>query len=665
MANREIKHTIRLAGEKEYSAALRDAQRNLKTMRSELKAETAELGTNATAQQKNEARARSLKAQIVEQEKVVETLKKALAEAKRDYSDNEDVVQKWEQKLNEARATLADMQSGLSDAESAMRGASDATAEGVVATKSFADALESVASVGESVSSAIEGIFTGLIATVRDVAVDLWELIGETAAKANNWTDIAGYWGTDAVTIEQWSNAIEASGNSFEDFQVAVSRLNLGGKGKDIAEMLGISDVNYTNQWDYAVACMEQISRMTREGSLPDNFWETVFGERKATKIMDIINDWEDVQQELVEFDADRGGFGMDSDALEVMNDVSVQINEIETKWNALRDQFAAGLGVITADLLVNVSGSLDALNEFMNADTEEAREAALEKLRQNIEEFFQKVAEAIEAGMQTVNEVGRLLKESDDPIVSAIGNAMVALTDALEWLVNNQDAVVHALEAIFGVWLLAKLAVIAGKLAAIVAQIETIKAFNNWNAPTAPNENGTPQAAGIPQATGTGTAGVNYMLDSSMASALFVTEELFNHRIKREDIDEIERSAEEIRGTMLPSPEQLAKMGYDTGEAYQNPFTISLAPIDDAGSIIKQTIGAIEDKIDQLLGGGANQTQALTSDDVSAFKGLPGLIRQALLNKISGLEVYMDGVKVGHIVAPTVSRDIALNAAQ
>ena len=92
MPGKEIKHTIRLAGEKEYSQALREAQRNLKTLRGELKAETAELGANATAQQKNEARAQSLKKQIAEQEKVVETLKKALAEAKRDYSDNEDVV---------------------------------------------------------------------------------------------------------------------------------------------------------------------------------------------------------------------------------------------------------------------------------------------------------------------------------------------------------------------------------------------------------------------------------------------------------------------------------------------------------------------------------------------------------------------------------------------
>ena len=381
MANKEIKHTIRLDGEKEYSAAIRDAQRNLRTLRSELKAETAELGANATAQQKNEARAQSLKKQIAEQEKVVETLKKALAEAKRDYSDNEDVVQKWEQKLNEARTTLANMQNGLADTENAMRGASDATAEGVTATKSFADALGSISSVGESVSGAIEGIFTGLISSVRDTLVELWDLIGDTAAKANNWTDIAGFWNTDPVEVQKWDRAVTSTSNDFADFQKMISRLSLGGKEKKIAEMLGISDVNYESQWDYAIACMEQISRMTKDGTLPDNFWEEVFGEKKATKAMDIINDWADIQQNLAEFDPENGGFGIDEEETAAMNQLKMDMDELMVKWEALKDKVAAGLGVIAADLLVNVSGGLDALNDYLNADTEEERQAAIQKL--------------------------------------------------------------------------------------------------------------------------------------------------------------------------------------------------------------------------------------------------------------------------------------------
>ena len=74
MATKEIKQKIVLEGEKQYNAAIKEAQRNLRTLKSELKAETAELGKNATEQQKAEAKTKSLKAQIKEQEKIVNLL---------------------------------------------------------------------------------------------------------------------------------------------------------------------------------------------------------------------------------------------------------------------------------------------------------------------------------------------------------------------------------------------------------------------------------------------------------------------------------------------------------------------------------------------------------------------------------------------------------------
>ena len=110
---KEIKQKIVLEGEKQYNQALRDAQRNLKTLKSELKAETAELGKNATEQQKAEAKTKSLKQQIAEQEKIVKTLKAALQEVREKYGDNADEVAKWEQKLNNARTTLANMKTDL------------------------------------------------------------------------------------------------------------------------------------------------------------------------------------------------------------------------------------------------------------------------------------------------------------------------------------------------------------------------------------------------------------------------------------------------------------------------------------------------------------------------------------------------------------------------
>lgn len=479
MATKEIKQKIELNGEKEYNAALREANRNLRTLRSELKAETAELGANATAQQKNEARSKSLQKQIAEQEKVVKTLKDALAEAKKDYGDNEYVVAKWETKLNEARATLGNMKNELDGLGQAYQGVNESTEMGIVATKSFADSVASIASVGDSVSSAIEDIFTGLLDRVSDVVVELWDLIGETAAKANSWADIAGYWNTDTANVEKWARAVKASGNSFEDFETIVSRINLGGKGKQIAEMLGISDANYEDQWSYAIAVMDRIAELQGKGTLPDDFWETVFGEKKATKAKDIVNDWATVQEGLERYDADKGGFGVGTEALETMSRLHEQISTVEQDIEAIKDKIAAGFGTISMDLLFNVSGGLEAINDILNAETEAEREEAVKKLEQNVSELFGKVADAIRAGIEVLGDVGEELAGSDDPIVAAIGKIMQDIADALEWMVNHSEEVKKAFETIFSVWLIGRLSSIAGKLTSIIAQINLIKAFN------------------------------------------------------------------------------------------------------------------------------------------------------------------------------------------
>ena len=475
---KEIKQKITLEGEKQYNQAIKEAQRNLKTLKSELKAETAELGKNATEQQKTETRAKSLKQQIAEQEKIVKTLREALEEAKKEYGDNADVVQSWEQKLNGARTTLANMKNDLDSVGQSFGGVQANAAQATVATKSVADALGSIGSASDSVAGAIENIFTGMISAVTDAVEQLWDLIGSTAAKANQWTDIAGYWNTDPQKIQQYARAVGASANSFEDLQSAVSKLVLGGKGKDITSLIGVSGENYKDQWDYAMAVMDRLSQMKAEGADMTSIYEKIFGEKKSTKVMNLLNDWETIQELLPQFNGNESGYGMDNQELDAMNNLWVQMNTIEAKWEALKDNVAAGLGTSSMELLLNVEGTLDGLAEYMAAGSDEEREAALGKIRQNIEEFFTKLAETIRQCIGILDEVGAELQESDDPLTKAIGSILSGVVDALEWMINNADKVQEAFEIIFGAWLIAKLGSVAASLSEILLQIETIKAF-------------------------------------------------------------------------------------------------------------------------------------------------------------------------------------------
>ena len=502
MAKKQIKQEIVLDGEKQYNAAIKEAQRNLKTLQTAMKAETAELGKNATAQQKNEVKVKSLKEQIKEQEKIVQTLRDALEKAREEYGDNADVVQKWEQKLNLARASLAGMKNDLEGVGDGLQTVKTDAAAATVATKSVADALGSIGDAGESVSSAIEDIFTGMIDTVTGAVEALWDMISETAAKANNWTDIAGYWGTDAQTIQQYARAVSASANSFDDLQAAVSKIVMGGKGEDIAELLGISDVNYKNDWAYAMAVMDRLQQLTAEGQDMTPIYEQIFGERKSTKVMDLVNDWKTIQELLPQFNGNESGYGMSDKELSVMNDLWVEINKIEDKWEGIKENIAGGFGVVSMDLLVNVEGTLDGIADYLNAKDEAGKQAALDKIRANVEEFFTKLGEIIRDCIGILREVGGDLQGSDDPLTSAIGDILVKLADALQWMVDNADKVKAAFETIFGVWLLAKLAAVAGKLSSILMQIEAIKAFKGIGL-------GGSGAGGGDAATGAGGGGI------------------------------------------------------------------------------------------------------------------------------------------------------------
>lgn len=510
---KEIKQKIVLSGEREYKQALHDANRNLKTLRSELKAETAELGKNATEQEKNRKKAESLGKQIAEQEKIVATYRAELEEVRKKYGDNADAMAAYEQKLNNARATLGGMRSELESIGTGLGNVSTRSAEAVVATKSFADSLEKIGSVGETVSGAIEGFFGSMVGHLKDAVTEVWGMISETAARADEWSDLAGFWGSDAQTIQSYARAVGSVNDSFSDLNALVSRIVMGGKGKDITELVGISGVNYDgSEWDYAMAVITRLREMQDEGQNMTPIYEKIFGEKKSQNVMDLVNDWDQIQKALSTFNGDESGFGMTSEGLATMQQVQMMISDIQQKWEALQDRFAEGLGKTTLEIGTSVTGAMEGLADFFAAGDESEREAALQKIRENVEEACRRIGEAIREGLKVLAQVGQELQGSEDPVTRAIGDILTSLTESLQWMIDHQEEVKAAFEAIFGVWLLAKLGAVAGQLTSILAQIETIKTFKGLE---------TAGSAAAGAGTGGGALGFLAILKAALPNAL------------------------------------------------------------------------------------------------------------------------------------------------
>ena len=479
-----IKQKIVLEGEKEYRQALKDASRNLKTLQSDLKAETAELGANATAQQKAEVRAKSLQKQIKEQEKIVETYKKALEEVREKYGENDDAIAQWEVKLNNARTTLANMKNGLEGVGQAFDGVKQSADMSVVASNSLADSFSRISDMGSSISDSIEGVFTGMMERVRALCGEIWNLIAETAAKADQWGDLASMYGSNAEEIQKMDRAITGAGGSFEDFLALINMLEFKGKDEKLISWLGLSNVNYEDNVAFAKAVMEQMVKRKNEvgaGAFNKEMAD-VFG-GKSTGVISLIDRWDSVQANYNNY-AENGYF-MSPEAIETMGTVQNKLDDITTKWDMLKSKFTEGLfGGITVDVMTEVQGGLDAIARYFNAETDDERNEALQDLETSIVNAFDKLKKAFEEGLKLLETLAEDFKKSDNPFVKGLGTFMEGIVNALKWISEdgNMDKVVSAFEVFFGLWITGKGATFISKIAELAGHITTIKNYKGLN---------------------------------------------------------------------------------------------------------------------------------------------------------------------------------------
>lgn len=522
MAEKTIKQKIELTGEKQYTQAVKDATRNLKVLQSQLRAESAELGKNASAQQKDEVKTKSLTKQIAEQEKIVQTLKEALEQAKTEYGDNEEVIAKWENKLNNARTTLANFRNELEGVGGNLQKGGGwfrtffGEAEtGVISLRSVAEAMGDIADAGQTVSDKIGDIFTGLVGTVRDAIGSVWDDVMELAGRANEWADLAGFWNTSAANIQKWYHSVNASSNDFATLSSAVRRIVMADQ-KKIVESAHVSAEGYADQWEYAMAVLDSLAGMDHNQKL--DALGNIFGEKNATGVLDLLNDWEAIRANLDEYDVTKGGLGMTEEQMNDMAKLSEQVASIKETWRAFKDSFIGEHAAkLTLDLTGNVQGALDALIGFMNAETEEEREAALKDFTDNITAFFTRLGEAISAAAEAMGAAGEEMQGSENGIVKALGDVLVALKGTMEWFTNegNINRVLTGFRMLADFWIAGKGIQFVATIASLAKNIATIQAFKT--VPTIPTGGGG-------ETGGTGTGGTGGTVTGGGLGALVAT---------------------------------------------------------------------------------------------------------------------------------------------
>ena len=227
------------------------------------------------------------------------------------------------------------------------------------------------------------------------------------------------------------------------------------------------------------MAVMDALSEMSTDERNKASF--EIFGGKQATKAFDLLNDWESLLDHLDKYDVESGGFGLGEIDLLRMSELYDKVNGLEESWNRLKAMTQVNLfGDLAINITSNAQNIVDALLEYMNASSDEERDSALEKITENITEMFVTAADAIQAGIESLDKVAGELKTSKNPVAQALGSVLNGLVEALQWLTeDHMSNVVKALEIFAAFWLGGKGLTLANKLLEVAQSITTIKTFS------------------------------------------------------------------------------------------------------------------------------------------------------------------------------------------
>lgn len=113
---REIKTRLSLDGEKEFKAAMADANREMRVMNADLKAMAAEFASTGDQQKYFTDRAEMIGSKVKQQELIVEALQQAVKDSAEAYGDAARQTDEYRIKLSNATAKLFDMRRASEDA---------------------------------------------------------------------------------------------------------------------------------------------------------------------------------------------------------------------------------------------------------------------------------------------------------------------------------------------------------------------------------------------------------------------------------------------------------------------------------------------------------------------------------------------------------------------
>lgn len=495
MPAREIKTTLAVDGEQAYKRAINDAKTSLRNMGTQLTLAQSEFKKTGDAQKLMETRAKTLKAELDQQNEIVKSLDNAMKDAVKKYGEGSKEAEKWEAELNRAKATMNALESELTNNEKGLDRNGKAFDDASAAATDFSDAVNNVGRgvSFELITSGIGRITSGFETAIKKAAelgLSMWNMMRDAASWADDEITLAKIYGVDVEELQQMQHAAKMVDTDVDTVIKARQKL-MSAMGKEL-DSKAIQEAFQSAR----VPVFDQNTGKMRD-------MENVFWDVGAS----LMNMDDEVEQNKIAlqlfgkswmelkplFDVGRTGYeGFLAEAtvvpqenIEKLGALQDQLDRMDTEFQALKMSVLSELAPAFEVLSKTLTDLMAEFNAYLQTDE---GKAMMDSLREALTTFFSEIKN-IDLSNAT----------------NLISDAMKGITDGLNWIKEHSGEVVNALTVIAGAFGLLKLGDLVINLGKITWGFKQLFGGGGGNTPT-PTTTQTPTTQTVPTTQTTGT---------------------------------------------------------------------------------------------------------------------------------------------------------------
>lgn len=438
----DINAKMAVSGVQQFKQGMTDAQASVKTFDAALKANEKQLKATGNAEQFMQAQTTLLNGKLKEQEKIAKNAEQALKQMEANG------VKTTSKSYQDMQRKLIEAQSAMLDTQMELDGLGTKAAEATGKTDKLGDSLGGLNKKIslDQVISVVDKLTTGMENAAKKavkLGEDLWNSIMDSARWADDTATMAEMYGIDLDTFQRMqklvTNGLDTSvdamltaqsklnkgvGNQAKETMETLEQLGLAiSGGKDDAAHL-ITEDSVELFWKAGQALMQLDDAFDKEAAAQSLFgrsWKELVPLFKQFKSLDEYND------------ALEGVNVVSEDSVEDLAALNDKIAELKGNFDTLKTEVLGALAPALQGAADALNGLLTRVMEYLQ--TPEGQQA-LDDLGKAVEGLF--------------SDLGSIDPEA---VVQGFSDVFNKVVGGVQWIVENKDAVISALEAILIGW--------------------------------------------------------------------------------------------------------------------------------------------------------------------------------------------------------------------